>query len=193
MTESDFSRDGYAVLRNVIPANLLSVLSSYMSFRFAEDEYDPTLPPQKNGHRDPMGSTLYLELQSTIEECTGLSLIPTFSILREYGPNSELIRHTDKRSCEIVASICVNYEPDEVWPIYLQKGPDTDTVEVRLNPGDLVVYWGQEFEHWRNPYSGQTTQQIMLCFVDANGPYTVMQYGGIDSIKRVMEQLRNKG
>ena len=190
MTDSNFSQQGYAIIKGAISPELRSTISTYMSFRFAEDDFDPYLPPQKNGHRDPMGNTLYLQLQPIIEACTDLSLLPTFSVLRVYGPDSELPRHNDKRSCEIVASICIDYEPEEIWPIYVQPGPDAEPVEVLLNPGDLVIYWGQDFEHWRHPYKGKETKQIMLCFVDANGPYTEMQYGGIESLKKMMEDLK---
>lgn len=190
MIDANFSQQGYEIIRSAITPELRSTIATYMSFRFAEDDFDPFLPPQKNGFRDPIGNTLFMQLQSTIEDCTGLSLLPTFSVLRLYGPNSELERHSDKRSCEIVASICISYEPEDVWPIYVKPGPEAEPVEIRLDPGDLVVYWGKAYEHWRHPYNGKETKQIMLCFVDANGPHAHLKYGGIESIQKVMEELK---
>ena len=48
-----------------------------------------------------------------------------------------------------------------MWPIYLtdKKGKD---IEVKLKPGDMLLYSGCELEHWRNPFKGNYCSQVFL-------------------------------
>lgn len=107
---------------------------------------------------------LMLQLQPLIEGETGKKLLPTYSYARIYWKGSELVKHTDRPSCEYSISICIDYK-DKPWDIYFDGECFT------LEPGDLVIYKGCEVEHWRLPYEGKEQTQVFLHYVDADGPH----------------------
>ena len=51
---------------------------------------------------------------------------------------------------------------DSVWPIYLET--EQDTVAVKLNLGDALLYPGSHFKHWREAYD-QSVSVVMFHFV----------------------------
>ena len=42
---------------------------------------------------------------------------------------------------------------------------------VYLNPGDMIVYRGEDIEHWREKFQGTRHAQVFLHYNDVNGPY----------------------
>jgi hypothetical protein len=55
---------------------------------------------------------------------------------------------------------------DYKWPIFLKKGKKD--ISINLGIGDLLIYKGQEIEHWREPYLGQEYAQVFLHYHDAS-------------------------
>ena len=40
-----------------------------------------------------------------------------------------------------------------------------------MNVGDICVYKGMEYPHWRRKYRGNKHTQVFLMYVDADGEY----------------------
>lgn len=98
-----------------------------------------------------------------VEEICGKKLFPTYSFWRMYTNKSELPPHSDRPSCEI--SVSVNLGSDKPWPIYM------DDTSLDLQPGQAVIYLGEQVKHYRKEYDGDYNSQVFLHYVDQNGPY----------------------
>jgi len=105
--------------------------------------------------------TLLQEIKPVMEKHTGLELQPSYSYARIYKKGDELKRHKDRFSCEI--STTMNLGGDE-WPIYLEPSGKEGMkgVKVNLKPGDMLVYYGCELEHWREKFTGNDCGQVFL-------------------------------
>lgn len=143
---------------------------------------DPQAPGTYSHYADIAMETLLIKLQSVMEKETGVKLIPTYSYARLYKKGDILHRHKDRFSCEI--STTLNLGGDK-WPIYIEPDPKkggynkddkkyytemTKGVEVNLNPGDMLVYRGNELEHWREPFDGEDCAQVFLHYNNASTP-----------------------
>lgn len=103
-----------------------------------------------------------------VSELCGEKVLPTYVYSIIYKTNSELIRHTDRDSCEI--SVTLNLQKDQNWPICIKK-PTGEEVAIELNPGDAVLYLGCVAEHWRpGKFTGQNFVQTFLHYARADGP-----------------------
>jgi len=139
---------------------------------------DQQVPETYSHYSDIVMETLLVKLLSVMEEKTELKLIPNYSYARIYKKGDVLHRHKDRFSCEI--STTLNLGGDQ-WPIYLepdtsQGGLDEKTgnykpskskgIKVILEPGDMLVYRGNELEHWRESFSGKDCVQVFLHYND---------------------------
>lgn len=102
----------------------------------------------------------------------GMKLVPTYSYWRLYENGQELEKHRDRKSCEFSASLCLGYNTENlkdnyIWPFYLQD-ENGQTIEVLLEPGDLLMYKGMTTYHWREPYKGLNHAQVFLHYNKLN-------------------------
>lgn len=104
------------------------------------------------------------EVSTIIDE----PLLPTFSYSRIYQHQSTLPLHKDQESCEIVLTI--NLDCDIPWEIWIRTPyPENKSKPIILNPGDAMLYLGQEAYHWRNEYQGTYYCGLFLCYVKSRG------------------------
>ena len=47
----------------------------------------------------------------------------------------------------------------------------SDDIEIKLNPGDMLVYKGCDIEHWRDRFKGENCAQVFLHYNDIDGPF----------------------
>jgi hypothetical protein len=109
-----------------------------------------------------------------MQKKTGLKLTPNYSYARIYKKGDVLHRHKDRFSCEISTTLNLGGDP---WPIYLDPtGKDyvidpykniikpnaPKGIKILLQPGDMLVYKGNELEHWREPFEGEQCCQVFL-------------------------------
>lgn len=133
---------------------------------------DPQIPNTFSIYGDVTMETLLIKLWPIMEKETGLKLIPTYAYSRVYKKGDELKRHKDRPSCEISTTLNLGGDP---WPIYLEpdetKGVETKDkyvpsdspgVKIDLEPGDMLVYSGCIFEHWREKFEGENCGQVFL-------------------------------
>ena len=145
---------------------------------------DPQVPNNFSCYSDIAMETLMLKVQPIMEKHTKLKLYPNYTYMRIYENGAELKRHKDRFSCEISTTMNIG---GDLWPIYLNPdpkaghcyGPNRGTHEVQdykptndkgikvdLKPGDMLIYRGQELEHWREPFKGSECAQVFLHYND---------------------------
>tara|TARA_R110000824_G_scaffold294838_1_gene483233 strand:+ start:3817 stop:4509 length:693 start_codon:yes stop_codon:yes gene_type:complete len=158
-------------------------------FGFYEKEWQQ-VPEAFCVYGDQMFDTIMLKCQPIMEKTTGLKLQPSYSFGRIYKKNQELKRHKDRINCEI--STTMNLGGDN-WTIYLdptgednlingttQLDPENKRVKkgapkgigFDLKPGDMLVYRGCDFEHWRKKFKGDQCVQLFLHYNNTKTPET---------------------
>ena len=109
---------------------------------------------------------LLVEKIPQIEEVAEDKILPTYTYARMYGHGETLPLHEDRDACEL--SLTLNLDADEPWPIWL-KSRDGETVMIRQQPGDAMVYLGCQTPHWREPFEGNFCTQVFLHYVFSFG------------------------
>ena len=177
VNNGSFERDGYLVARNVFDRHNLDIYATYVlmlgdnSFRRQDAK-----PGQCDRYADTLMESILLHLQPTMEQATGLSLLPTYSYLRIYETGAVLARHKDRNACEISASLTLGYDAPEPWPLWLEAQEQPRSIT--LHRGDMLVYKGRELAHWRERFDGKYWIQAFFHYVDANGPLASYKFDG---------------
>ena len=168
-----FSKNKYQVCKNMISKELADFVFNYLRMkkqtfyslkrigvdtRLLGTDGDPQAPGTYSCYSDIAMETLLTIIHSKLEKKTKLKLAPTYTYTRLYKNGDELKRHQDRFSCEISATLNLG---GDLWPIYLEDANKKD-VEVKLNPGDLLIYRGIELPHWRKPFDGYMCGQVFL-------------------------------
>jgi hypothetical protein len=174
-----FKKNKYIVLKSVISFELADFIYSYflLKRKVAETLFntkyispftdyfgiwnDRQVPNTYSHYSDIVMETLLIKVLSTMEEHTKLKLNPNYSYARIYKKGDVLHRHKDRFSCEISTTLHLG---GNHWPIYLEPSGKEGLkgVKVLLQPGDMLVYRGNELEHWREPFDGENCGQVFL-------------------------------
>ena len=186
----NFKENKYCIIKNAISKELADFVYEYFLLKrdvartlFATKYISPftklfgywgdtQIPNTYSHYSDIAMETLLKKVKPIMEQHTGLKLIETYSYARIYKKGDELKRHKDRPSCEISTTLNLG---GDAWPIFLEpdstKGKQTDEgyvtentrgVKIDLNPGDMLVYSGCIFEHWREPFTGENCGQVFL-------------------------------
>ena len=121
--------------------------------------------------------TLLTRCLPIMEKTTKLKLFPTYSYARIYKTGDVLKRHKDRFSCEVSTTLNLG---GDLWPIHLEPKKNVGVaddkkitnvsnnkgVRVVLKPGDMLVYRGNELEHWREEFLGDHCAQVFLHYND---------------------------
>lgn len=174
----DFNNDGYCYVKNALSKDVCSIATQYALFdeKFYYAAQDHQVKNSHSKYADKLTESILLFLQPTIEQNTGLTLLPTYSYYRVYRKNNLLDPHKDRSACEISASVCLGYlypKNYDGWPLYVDDTP------FYMEPGDMAVYKGEQINHYRYPFDvddGFYQVQAFIHFVDANGPYKNLKY-----------------
>ena len=127
-----------------------------------------------------------------------MDLQETYSFSRKYERGAYLKAHADRPSCEISATLCLDYKTDDnkPWSIWVDNTldyvnnpseifDDTQAVPIRqrktarridLEVGDLLLYQGPNVAHWREYLLGEYSYHIFLHFLNVNGKVTELPY-----------------
>ena len=188
---ASFERDRYVVLPSLLKEPSLTQLYRYackmteIGLVTAGDEQVPGTPA---AFGDLMMDDLLLSSLPEIEKASGLSLFPTYSYLRAYKACDTLAKHIDRFSCEISVTLCLGFEAEKLWPIWIE-GPRS-TSSVMLAPGDALLYRGTECPHWREAFQGRRHAQVFLHYVDQNGPYAEWKFDKRESMTKFAPKAR---
>ena len=141
---------------------------------------DEMCPDSYCHYADLAMENLLLFMKKKTQKATGLELTPNYTYTRIYKNGSELIRHKDRFSCEISTTLNLGGDP---WPIYVDNtdlhiikddekwvSPMNKGIKIDLNPGDMLIYKGQEIEHWREPFKGNYCAQVFMHYNNLASP-----------------------
>jgi hypothetical protein len=122
---------------------------------------DKQVPNTYSHYSDIVMETLLIKLLPIMEKTTELKLNANYSFARIYKKGDILHRHKDRFSCEISTTLNLGGDP---WPIYLEPSGKEGLkgIKVDLKPGDMLVYKGNELEHWREEFKGENCTQVFL-------------------------------
>jgi hypothetical protein len=164
-----FDDCGYAVVRGLLPQAAHAFLHDY-GMKAAQtgklQMEKKQVPGTPFSYGDPLMEALLESLLPRLEAETGRALHPTYSYFRVYRHGDVLHRHSDRPACEV--SVTVSLGSDRTWPIWIE--PARGKVEVRLQPGDGLIYQGIRVPHWREAFDGNDAVQVFLHYVEQGGP-----------------------
>jgi len=140
---------------------------------------DDQVPNTYSHYSDIVMETLLIKLLPVMEKTTELKLNPNYSYARIYKKGDILHRHKDRFSCEISTTMHLG---GEQWPIFLEpnksKGiinkegkyiPSTSKgIKINLFSGDMLIYRGNELEHWREEFKFENCGQVFLHYNNIN-------------------------
>jgi len=174
---SIFKRDGYVVAHALLTDPTLTQAYQYACLmasagKMRTDDYQAAGTPSAYG--DFIMEGLLAKLLPDIERACGEALFPTYAYFRVYKRGDVLKEHTDRPSCEVSVSLCLGFEGEKPWPIWI-KGPN-GVLSADLRPGDALVYRGIDCPHWRDIFEGSRQAQVFLHYVCQNGPHAEWKF-----------------
>ncbi|MGJ4729260.1 DUF6817 domain-containing protein [Luteimonas sp. SDU101] len=184
-----FAVNDYVRLPNAIPATILALYYRYAKSYAPSRRYFEFEPRTSSLGRyaDAIGEILLEDLRPGVERITGRRLLPTYSFLRFYTPESVLKKHLDRGSCEYGLTISIGKESSQhAWPIQLERNGETRSVDLAV--GDVLLYRGTKLPHWRNPLPDGNWLQLFLHYVDADGAYAAERFDRRQSLGPVVKE-----
>ena len=174
-TAEYFQKNKYIYLSNVVSRSDCDQLTKYMFSLFDDGKLvnDDQCPLSDAIYGDPVFDKLLAELCKPLSNQLGIDLAPAYTYARIYRPGEILAKHKDRPSCEISGTMTLGFDPGSgIWPIYFGKNDD-DVIgtPLEINIGDLVMYYGNELNHWRPSYKGKWQVQVFFHYVDKNGKH----------------------
>ena len=188
----NFSKKKYTVIKNAISKEMAYFCYRYFLFKrqvaqtlFKEKYISPfesmfgtwedvMIPNTYSHYADLVMEVLLVELLPLMQTTIKLKLTPNYSYARIYKKGDILKRHKDRFSCEISTTLNLG---GDLWPIYLSPNENVGIpnknkkittqsnskgIKVNLEPGDMLIYRGDELEHWREPFEGDNCAQVFL-------------------------------
>lgn len=198
-----FMFDRYVVLKNLIPKDIINMtLDNWKAHEHSEssglyrEENDITYknPASSIGkstaqYSAPWAIGLHNWLHQELKRHIDLDLGITYAYSRKYERGAYLGSHLDRPSCEISATLCLDYKSDDgsPWPIWLRNDKNYITEEAEtvknesqdysqrerkkngckqllLEPGDVLLYQGPNIPHWRDYFLGEYSYHIFVHF-----------------------------
>lgn len=206
----DFHENRFVVLRNFIPKDIINMtLDTWKTiennpdykdaFFHREEETTYNSPKSSLGksegcYKFPPAVALHRWLRDNLRDVIDMELVETYSYTRTYDRGAYLKSHTDRPSCEVSATICLDYKSDDntPWKIWVQNdrnyiddavhdqtglfdnsqklpiGKREGCVAVSLEVGDVLLYQGPNIPHWRDTFLGDYSSHMFLHFINAN-------------------------
>jgi hypothetical protein len=163
----------YKKIENFLNKEELSLFKDYFKIRHRTNidgfDYVQSDNLDSKFYADPLTESVLINKKSLVEKECGLKLHPTYSFLRVYTMFGDLKKHSDRPSCEISVTVCVD-SVGKSWPIYMDNNP------IILNPGDAAIYLGCEIEHWRDELKEDYQSQFFLHYVNQEGRHKNLKW-----------------
>lgn len=207
----DYIKNRYVVLRNFIPKELIDVtLDSWKTIESKHDVWKQYFETEEwcipdnvktsrntseGGYQFPPAVGLHHWMRRELQKILNFKIRETYSYSRKYIRGAYLRSHTDRFSCEVSATICLDYRSDDgkPWSIWVDPKNYLDTttdkehvmdntqnlnhrerlkrgcVKVLLEPGDVLLYQGPNIPHWRDQFIGDYSYHMFLHFWNLSG------------------------
>jgi len=181
-----FKDNGYLIIPKILSGELLDFIGiyAYNRARIGDGAWmeDPQAPNTPSFGYDYVMENLSDFLLPKIESAAGMRLLPTYTYFRVYKAGDILEKHRDRPSCEISTTLNLGGDP---WPIFIDETGSNNVIDeyknihkpnapkgtsIDLDVGDMLIYEGCDFEHWREPFQGQNCGQVFLHYNNVNGP-----------------------
>ena len=197
-----FMKERYVVLKDFIPKEIVTMTldmwkvderstkeKSYLHNEKKDITYKnpkSSIGKSDGGYCTPWGVALHGYLTKKLENFFDMDLAETYSYTRKYERGAFLGTHLDRPSCEVSATLCLDYQTDDntPWKIWVKPenyaGVDSEIVKnqsqdlnqrerlknncrtVSLEPGDLLLYQGPNIPHWRDYLLGDYSYHIFV-------------------------------
>jgi hypothetical protein len=163
----------YKIIKKILSEELCNFLFNYLLIKrqvaktLFEEKYISPYSQDYGGFGDPQVSNTYscyadiametilLKLKPNVEKIVNEKLNENYSYCRIYKKGDILKKHVDRSECQFSCTLHIG--GDKKWSIFL--GPN---VEIILNQGDMLVYNGCDFSHWRDQFVGENYAQLFL-------------------------------
>lgn len=206
MTSAEFFKENkYLKIENLIPKDVATISYNYIKLSALrceniESNYlidkrkidsdiwgefnDPQAPGDYSRYGDLFFDTMLVTVMQKIENCLDKKLEPTYSYNRLYTTDTELVKHRDRPSCEISATLCIGSDISNLddqsynWPMFISKQEEDTGEPVYLNPGDCIIYSGCDLYHWREPFKGKNHAQVFLHYNEIDGKFKGNKFDG---------------
>lgn len=129
-------------------------------------------------------------IKPIVEKTIGELVYPTYSYARIYYHGATMARHIDRSASEYSVSCCIDVDYDHKWHLGVEtiKG---EKIYIEQEPGDIILYKGNDVYHWRDAYSGTEQINAFMFYVRANGPKAELKYDtrpllGMHSSSKIM-------
>lgn len=188
-----FQENKYVVIENFLDINTANLFYNYCINKVLKMDFLRTTSPndfreETDGvfgdgmtvndsyccYGDDLMDTLLQSSTKSMEQITGKKLSPQYTYWRMYERGDDLQPHIDRESCEISTTLCLGYnssniQEEYVWGFFVrtEDGP----IEIKLKPGDMLVYRGCEVQHWREELKGLNHAQVFMHYNDKLGKY----------------------
>lgn len=206
-------KNGYVVLRDVIPLEIRQIFldtwktmeynTTYGSvFSLESPKFErvssseagvPHTNTSMGEHSSPMGVAAGHWMLNMLSRYIDMHLQETYTYSRKYNRGSYLGAHTDRLSCEISTTYCLDFKSDDntPWKLWMTNDGNkigtssekhseiqrmtfaererNNCVSVSLYPGDVMVYMGPNIIHWRDQFVGDYTYQMFSHFTNIDG------------------------
>ena len=149
MTSAEFFKENkYLKLQNLIPKDVATISYNYIklsalrceniesNYLIDKGKIDSDIWGEFNDHQAPgdysrygdlFFDTMLVTVMQKIENSLGKKLEPTYSYNRLYTTDTELVKHRDRPSCEISATLCIGSDISNLddqsynWPLFISK------------------------------------------------------------------------
>ena len=204
---TEFIKNGYVVLRNFIPKEIIDMTldawkvierdpSHNEHFFHTEKDITDNSPKDslfksQGSYNFPPSIALHRWMRDNLDKVFDFKLVETYSFTRKYDRGAYLRAHTDRPSCEISATVCLDYHCDDgkPWSIWVQNEEDyidlgcmekafkisqglphrkRKGIQIDLEVGDVLLYQGPNIPHWRDTFLGDYSSHMFLHFINAN-------------------------
>jgi hypothetical protein len=180
-----FKKNKYKIIKSPLSAEMIRFIYDYFLLKrkvaqtFIEQKYisgfttewgvwgDTQIKETYSHYADIVMECLLDKLVPVMEKNTGLKLVPTYSYARIYKKGDELLRHKDRKSCAVSATMFLGGDP---WAIFIDPTGNRGAkgISVKQKPGDILIYSGCDLEHWREPLKGKSHCQVFLHYNEKN-------------------------
>lgn len=199
-----FMKNRYVVLKDFLPKHMITfAMDIWKSHEELGTDTDvenkdityknpiDSIGKSSGKYCSPWGNALSHYIHNKLEDCFDMNLVETYSYTRKYHRGAYLGSHTDRPSCEVSATLCLDYRTDDQtpWTIWLRNdknyaGVDAEIcknesqdlnhrqrlknscIPVNLEPGDILLYQGPNIPHWRDRFLGDYSYHLFSHFVN---------------------------
>ena len=195
--EGDYGKDGYALIRQMIPREVAQAFLWLLKRRKLPDGIVPAVPDgldlgvlKRNvyelysGDFPPMKTFLW-GLTPVMQQVARRRIVPTYAYFRIYRDGDLCHVHRDREACEHSMSLTLAYSDGRPWPLELGRegagGPQDIIAEdfgpelvssLAMEVGDAVAYQGVDYRHGRTtPNPNRWSAHLFLHWVERDGQF----------------------